>query len=154
MRASRLVPLGSAAVALVLAICAGCPTRGSKLIANESSIRTALQDINNIMSGYVSLAEGRDIEITRNSILVPVAVNKPDATERDLELIGERVCQHVMDTLTGLDIQPQTDGVTIEIHLLPPGDAAATDTAAAPAELGTTRYDCTADEITFSRASS
>lgn len=154
MAVSRRVPLVCGAAALVLAVCTGCPTRGSKLIANESSIRTALQDINNIMSGYVSLAEGYEIEITRSSILVPIAVNKPDATGRELELIGERVCQHVMDTLTGLDIQPQSDGVTIEIRLLAPGEGVAVDTAAAPVELGTTRYDCTADEIAFSRPGS
>lgn len=149
---SRLTPVICAAVGLALATCAGCPTRGSKLIANESSIRTSLQDIDNMMSGYVSLAEGRDIEISRTSILVPVTVNRPAQSERELELIGERVCQHVMDTLTGLDIQPHSDGVTIEVHLLPPGSGPATDAGTAPAELGISRYDCTTDEIAFSRS--
>jgi hypothetical protein len=152
MVASRSTAVACVVLGLALVVSAGCPTRGSKLIANESSIRTSLQDINNIMSGYVSLAEGQEIAISRERISVPVTVHKATQSDRELELIGERICQHVVETLTGLDINPQSDVVTVEVHLLPPPDPSAAPDAAPPVELGTSTYDSSTGEAAFAKA--
>jgi len=148
MVAPRYMAVWCALLALAAAVLSGCPQRGSKLVRREKEIRFALQDIGNVMSGRTSLAPGKDIAITRNSVEMWLVLNYEPSSAVDVKIATDITCRHVLDTLGSLDVEPAQDEVTVIVHALrsPPPDATGMTTAP---ELGATRYDWQTGETSF-----
>lgn len=132
---------------LLLGVAAGCYDQGTKLYRNRDAVRTSLQDINNVLSGYVSLYAPKEIQVTRDSVQVWIALLREPRNQNELKFTADTMCQHVVDTLDGMDISPERDKVTITVHVVSVADAAAQ--VAEPADFATSSYDPATDQVSF-----
>lgn len=139
-----------ALLVLLLGLATGCYDQGTKLYRNRDAVRTSLQDINNVLSGYVSLYAPKEIQVTRDSVELWIALLREPRNQGELKFTADTMCQHVVDTLDGMDISAERDKITIVVHVVGVADAAAQ--VAEPADFVTSSYDPATDQISFRAA--